>query len=177
MPIRNMWSLNPGEVLTAEKLREHVPECEVYFPMKDVGVDLLVVSGNSHVGLQVKESRYYSGKGWHNSWHQVSESNLETGSGNKKKLPDFFVFLTHHTTYEEGRKPSFVERYLVVPLNELLQKIKNKKLSKGKYSFQFEFRETRVFDTREGEDDYTEFLGKWELISKALEEQSSLAGV
>lgn len=56
MPIRNMWSLEPGECLTAEKLAKIG---EVFFPLRDVGVDLLVVKGGKHVRLQVKESRYY----------------------------------------------------------------------------------------------------------------------
>jgi len=48
MPIRNLWSLECGEVVTAEALLKNVKGCEVYFPVRDVGIDLLVVKGKKH---------------------------------------------------------------------------------------------------------------------------------
>lgn len=58
VPIRNVWSLEPGECIVAEEIMERL-KCEVYFPVRDVGLDLLIVKGDKHVGIQVKESRYY----------------------------------------------------------------------------------------------------------------------
>jgi hypothetical protein len=52
MPIRNLWSLECGEVITAEALLKNIKGCEVYFPFKDVGIDLLVVKGKKPVSIQ-----------------------------------------------------------------------------------------------------------------------------
>ena len=43
MPVRNLWSLEPGECLVAEEILNRLKNVEVYFPIRDVGVDLLVV--------------------------------------------------------------------------------------------------------------------------------------
>jgi hypothetical protein len=81
MPIRNMWSLECGEVLTSEAIIEHVKDVEIFFPMHDIGTDLLVVKGSKHFSIQVKESRYFTNrivrgsKG--SSWHQVHKRKLE----------------------------------------------------------------------------------------------------
>ena len=56
MPIRNLWSLEPGECIVAEELIKRL-KCDVYFPIRDVGIDLLAVKGAKHIGIQVKESR------------------------------------------------------------------------------------------------------------------------
>ncbi|MDH5447388.1 MAG: hypothetical protein OEX01_00050 [Candidatus Bathyarchaeota archaeon] len=37
---------------------------DVYFPLHDVGVDLLVFKGKEHARIQVKASRYYIGHKW-----------------------------------------------------------------------------------------------------------------
>lgn len=63
MPIRNIWSLEPAECIVAEELTNRLRGCQVFFPLHDVGVDLLVVKGEKHLSLQVKESRYYSRRG------------------------------------------------------------------------------------------------------------------
>ena len=89
MPIRNMWSLECGEVLTAEAILDHVKSAEVYFPLHDIGTDLLVMTGCNHVSIQVKESRYFTqrvlkGTKGH-SWHQVHKQKLE------KEKVDFYV--------------------------------------------------------------------------------------
>jgi len=57
MPIRNLWSLESGEVVTVEAMLENIKDIEVYFPLHDIGVDLLAVKGKKHASVQVKESR------------------------------------------------------------------------------------------------------------------------
>ena len=175
MPVKNMWSLNPGEVLVAEKILELLPDCQVYFPMRDVGIDLLVVCGERHCSVQVKESRYYRYPSYHNSWHQVSETNLRPVPSSKKRLPDYFVFLTYYDNREGTKKPHFEERYLILPTNVLISRSLGKHASKGRgvYSFAFSFEETRVLETREYEEhekdaDYTEFWDNWSQIETNL---------
>jgi hypothetical protein len=62
MPIRNLWSLESGEVVTAEAILDNIEDkdVQVYFPLHDIGTDLLVVKGKKHVSIQVKESRYFT---------------------------------------------------------------------------------------------------------------------
>ena len=61
--------------MVAEKLIANVKDCQVFFPLKDVGIDLLVGRGEKYVGIQVKESRYYKTRKNEtgHSWHQETE--------------------------------------------------------------------------------------------------------
>jgi hypothetical protein len=64
MPIKNFWSIEAGEAMVAEAIQKNLPGFEVFFPIKDVGVDLLAVSGVGTnkariFSFQVKESRPY----------------------------------------------------------------------------------------------------------------------
>lgn len=166
MPLRNSWSFNPGELRVAEQLQERISGGAVYFPVRDIGIDLLLVKGDHHISIQVKESRYYEGKDWHNSWHQVSESNLNPGSTSRRVSPDYYIFLTHVPRVGITNQTSFAEMYLVVPTADLRAKAFKKKASSGKYSFQFSFEEGKVVDNREPlEVDYTKFLDKWDLLT------------
>lgn len=75
--IRNMWSLEPGEAVTAEALLRNLTDCDVYFPLRDTGIDLLVAKGKKHVAIQVKESRYFTKRvlrgSLGHSWHQLKK--------------------------------------------------------------------------------------------------------
>ena len=50
-----MWSLESGEVVTAEAILENTGDAEVYFPLHNVGVDLPVAKNKKHVAVQVKD--------------------------------------------------------------------------------------------------------------------------
>jgi hypothetical protein len=171
MPIKNFWSLHPGEVLTAAKVKEQVQGCSVYFPLNDVGIDLLVAKDSRHVSLQVKASRYYEGKVWHNGWHQVAPASLIPTAGSKKQTPDIFIFLTYLPTVGPHKVVSFEQRYLVIPTKDLvaLCGTKLKPASGGKYNFYFSFDGGKASDTRETPTvDYTRFLENWKAISSLL---------
>jgi hypothetical protein len=107
MPIRNLWSLECGEVVTAEALLKNVKGCEVYFPVRDVGIDLLVVKGKKHVSIQVKESRYYPQR---ISWHVIFRKKFRD-----KERVDFYVFLTYFPKYRE-----FENKFIIVPALNLI---------------------------------------------------------
>lgn len=174
MPIRNLWSLESGEVVTAEAILENIEGIEVYFPLHDIGIDLLVVKGEKHVGIQVKESRYYIGRKWKSghvghSWHQIHEKKLF------KTKADFYVFLTYLPVYSEHRISSFQNRILIVPRIELLDRVSVKDAGKRKiFSFCFHFEDDHVWDERvtvslENElTDYSRFLEAWNLIKEKL---------
>ncbi len=167
MPIRNIWSLETGEAVTAEALLKNVEGCGVYFPVRDVGVDLLAVRGSRHVGIQVKESRYYAGRkgAAGHSWHQLSAKSLRRAGA------DFYVFLTYLPRFGERRLRTFENRFVIVPARELEGLVGGKSAGKkGVYSFYFSFEGERVADVRDEITDYSECLNRWNLIRKALEE-------
>ena len=172
MPVRNMWSLEPGECFAAERLAKIG---EVFFPLHDVGVDLLVVKGEKHVGVQVKESRYYIGRKWKSghvghSWHQIKKKKL------LKSEVDFHIFLTYLPVYGNHKVSSFQNSFLIVPKSELEERIRIKDAGKsGVFSFCFHFEDGHVWDERvivslgNKLADYSRFLEAWSLIEKALQ--------
>ena len=177
MPLRNMWSLNPGEVLVAEEILKNVPRCELYFPVHDVGIDLLVVKGKQYCGIQVKESRYFPGRSQsirEHSWHQVKGKNLNPDAPSNRKMPDIFVFLTYLPNYEPTKISSFRQSYIIIPLENLRTKMGAKRPSRGVYSFYFCFEGKQVSEIRDGPEDYSEFLDNWDLVDQALSQPSGL---
>ncbi|MGD0072209.1 MAG: hypothetical protein ABSB71_11695 [Candidatus Bathyarchaeia archaeon] len=170
MPIRNMWSLECGEVLTAQAILDHVKGAEIYFPLHDIGTDLLVMMGCNHVSIQVKESRYFTqrvlkGTKGH-SWHQVHKKKLE------KEKVDFYVFLTYLPRFGEHKMASFENKFIIVPTADLKKFAKNKNSGQtGIYSFYFNFEGKKVVDKRDGITDYSNYLDGWKLIKEALEWQ------
>lgn len=167
MPIRNMWSLECGEVLTAEAILQHVQDSEIFFPLHDIGTDLLVVSGRHHVSIQVKESRYFTvrmlrGSIGH-SWHQINREKLE------KEKVDFYAFLTYLPQNGEHKLAFFENRFLIVPTADLKKFAKEKNAGKkGIYSFYFHFDGNSVFDKRDGLTDYSKYLESWNSIKESL---------
>jgi len=169
MPIKNLWSLETGEAVTAEALLKNVEGCEVYFPVRDVGVDLLAVRGSRHVGIQAKESRYYTSKRRPrgHSWHQLSAKSLRRSSGKV----DFYVFLTYLPRFGERRLSTFENRFVIVPARELEGLVEGKSAGKkGVYSFYFSFDGETVLEVRGEMTDYSRYLNRWDLIRKALDE-------
>lgn len=168
MPVKNMWSLEIGEVIVAEILLKKLKDCEIYFPLHDVGIDLLIVKGSKHVGIQVKESRYYDKKiikGMSGiSWHQLSKRKF----GRDRERVNFYVFLTYVPVWK-GRLHTFERRYVIIPTTELEKRLNNKNAGKrGIYSFYFHFDKDGVFEVRDMKTDYSEF-DDWSYIQKALE--------
>jgi len=139
-----------------------------------VGVDLLVVEGKRHVGVQVKESRYYSSRRWKSghvghSWHQIRQKKL------LKSKADFYVFLTYLPVYGEHKVSRFQNRFLTVPTSELRKRTEVKDAGKRNiFSFCFHFEGDRVWDERvtvtlqNDLTDYSRFLEAWNLIEEAL---------
>lgn len=174
MPIRNFWSLEVGEVLTAQAIQKQLKDVgvDVYFPLRDTGIDLLVTKGKKIVTIQVKESRYFQKRFFKgslgHSWHQVHERKFLR---DREKL-DFYVFLTYLPKIGEHKVASFEEKYLIVPTLELEKLIQGKKTGTKKiYSFYFNFGE-EVIEKRDEVTNYSKYLNNWDLIEKALAEQS-----
>lgn len=170
MPIRNLWSLESGEVVTAEAILKNIKDSEVYFPLHDIGVDLLVVKRKKHVAVQVKESRYFTqrvlkGTRGH-SWHQLHKKKLE------KEKVDFYIFLTYYQKDGENSPSPFEHRFIVIPTSDLEKKIEEAKKKSGKkgiFSFYFNFEDKKVIEKRDIPTDYSNYLNRWDLIKQALE--------
>jgi len=161
MPIRNLWSLECGEVITAETLPKNVNDCEVYFPVRDFGIDLLVINGKKHVSVQVKESRYYPQQ---ISWHVIFRKKFVRD----KERVDFYVFLTYLPKIGEHRISKFENKFIIVSTSGLQSLIKEKKVDKrGRYSFCFNFEGKKVTEKRDAPNDYSEYLNRWDLIKQA----------
>ena len=180
MPIRNMWALQPGECIVAEQILDELG-CEVYFPVRDIGTDLIVAIKNKHVRIQVKESRYYYTKKWRSghvghSWHQVQRPKLLS----KKANAAFYVFVTYYYDQKDYKARSFQNRFLIIPTKELIRRARTKHAgSKEIYSYCFHFENAKVWDERviEGANtsltNYSKFLDAWPLIEQALEDRES----
>lgn len=177
LPVRNLWSLEPGECIVAEELLDRLKGVEVFFPVHDVGIDLLVVKEKKHVGIQVKESRYYGSRTWKSghvghSWHQLKRIKFERSRGKV----DFYIFLTYLPIQAEHKVSSFGYKFLVVPSSELEKRVAIKDAGKKSiFSFCFHFQDKNVWDERvtatldEPLTEYSQFLNSWDLIDKALE--------
>lgn len=176
MPVRNVWSLEPGECIVAEELIKRL-KCDVYFPIRDVGIDLLVVKGAKHIGIQVKESRYYISRKWKSghighSWHQIKKKKFIRDKGKV----DFYIFLTYYPVIGKYRISHFENKFLIVPYSELEKRVTIKDPGRRQiYSFCFHFEDTNVWDERvtvalnNRLTNYSEFLNAWHLIQQRLE--------
>lgn len=175
MAVKNFWSLNPGETIFAERLYQKFKNhLDLYFPIKDRGIDLLAVTKNNKKVLcfQIKESRYYENKD--HAWHQETKKKFDE---NKNDI-DFYVFLIYLPGYltNARKKNKFVTQFVIVPTGELLKRVKRKKHTKGKYFFYFRFVDDDILhEVRENKSivqsnlkdfDYSEYLNAWDLIRK-----------
>ena len=176
MPIRNLWSLESGEVVTAEAILDNIrdKDVQVYFPLHDIGTDLLVVKGKKHVSIQVKESRYFTkrvlkGTRGH-SWHQVHKKKLE------KENVDFYIFLTYYQKEGEHSPSPFENKFIIIQtsnLQKLIKKAKKKKSGKrGIFRFYFNFEGEKVVEKRDMPTDYSNYLNRWDLIKEALDSKN-----
>lgn len=170
MPIRNMWSLECGEVVTAEAVEKNILKkvegTEIYFPLHDTGVDLLVVNGKKHVSIQVKESRIHEHKKMRettkNSWYRIHEWKFKR---DRQKV-DFYIFLTYLQTIGKHKFEAFEKKFIVIPTSVLETRLKGKSTGvTGIFNFKFIFQGEKVIENNV---DYSMFLDKWDLIIDAL---------
>lgn len=154
--MKNFYSLNAGEFFVADELARQRPDLELYYPLKDKGVDLLALhkGGDKRRSIQVKESRVHGEK--NHSWHQVRRGKI--------KDADVFIFITY-TLAKTKHRLGFDKDFVVVPQNELERLCVNKKRSGGSFTFYFQEQENgQLLDIREGIIDFSPFHRAWHLI-------------
>lgn len=181
MTLKNIFSMEPGECKVAEKLMSldwfKKYDCQVAFPVKDVGIDLFVVRGDRKevVSIQVKESRdYKSGnkeaRPYH-SWHQINKKDFEKKPATR--IPDFYVFV-YYKEVSVGKRIGFKEIYIIVPFSDISLNIKNKmstmKSKKYNFYFYYDAQNQKVEEYRSVPSivDYTKYNNGWDLIKSAL---------
>ena len=131
MTYKNIFSFEPSELHVAEKIKELGKEYEIFFPIKDEAVDLIVsknlISGNRKIiTIQVKASRMFEKgveKGLPRFWIKLDPQKLEHFS----KKVDFYIFVFYKTIYEKESVPHFEKEYVVIPTKDLIEKSKKKK--------------------------------------------------
>lgn len=191
MAVRNMWSLRPGEVNVAREIRDRLKEFEVFFPIKDVSVDLIAVKNLSSpenrrvVTIQVKESGEYYTKGderlgYRRGWYTLDAKKFHE----HMNRVDFYIFVLYRQVSHK-RRTRYKTDFVIVPTNELARRIEHKKKGKnGKYhlylSFKVGGKDDRIIDTRgitlknqEIEEkrpfrDYSKYLNNWNLLREAV---------
>lgn len=153
--MNNFYALNPAEFFVAEEIQKRRPELQVFFPLKDVGADLLLVDPKRDrpIYIQVKESRFYPKQGC--SWHQ-----LKAG---KEKEADVFVFVTYIPS-ARGARMAFEKDYMIIPRERLAQLCAQKARMRDRYSFYFAPENGKVFEVRDQRIDVSEFHEAWHLI-------------
>lgn len=113
--MRNTYSLNPGEFQVGNELEQH--GYRVYFPARDVGIDLLAEKDGEFIRLQVKESRTYGNDGASPvSWTQLRRDALTRAVS---LHVDFFVFVVYAPN-DLGKRRLF-QPYCVIIKPETLE--------------------------------------------------------
>jgi len=125
MSVRNIWSLNPAEAVVAWELQKR--GLHVFFPAKDVGIDLLIIKDLSEknrraVAIQVKGSRFWDWKdelGGYGGWFKLSRRKMEKNL----KIIDFYVFVLFHTKSSKTGYEKFERDFFIIPAKDLNERI------------------------------------------------------
>jgi hypothetical protein len=130
MPIKNFWSLEAGEAMFAEQLQQKVSGLEVFFPIKDIAVDLLAVKDLGIrkpllITFQVKESRAFEPKGGEVFPYQAVVNWFTLDARKLTRFQhrvQFHVFVCSRYDFE-AQKKVLVPDYLIVPTPELIKRL------------------------------------------------------
>ena len=180
MTIKNLWSLNVDEVITAQKIKSELgKEYEVFFPinsqLKDIDLLLQHPRTGKSKSVQVKGSRTYSPKeseiehlGWgydvRTSWNQVKDTSIFSPTN---KI-DFFIFVRHEEELTV-RKRRIKQDYLVIPIKDFRKITKNekKKRKTGDYHYVFVVKGKKAVDENSSSGkpiDFSKYLNNFDLL-------------
>jgi len=185
MPIKNFWSLEAGEAMVAEELQKRLRGWEIFFPVKDVGVDIVAVSGIGSsvrrvLTFQVKES-----KAFENKEKSIKPVNTVTNwfSPDSSKARrflsrvDFYLFVCSRYDFRQPKK-TLTADYVIVPSNELVRRLTSYRSSPEKkwYLYLCVEQSGRCLDwrgisrknvkaeTTRPERDYGAFVNNWQSV-------------
>jgi hypothetical protein len=187
MPIKNFWSLEAGEAMVADELQHKLPRWEVFFPIKDVGVDLLAASGVGTnvvqvLTFQVKESRAHPRRkndltppNTNVNWFSIDSAKMQRF----QSRVNFYVFVCSHYDFVAARK-NLVPSYMIIPSRELIRRLRSYSISTSKkrwFLYLCVEESRRCLDwrgiTRKNKDkeieraerNYSSFLNNWEQVN------------
>lgn len=164
--MKNLWSLQVGEVVVAEELSKRLPKnYQVFIPLnnqlRDIDLILSNLDKKNYVTIQVKESREYT-LGEANGWFTVSEDKLI-----KSKIDvDYYVFLLYTARQTKTKYENHTE-FIIVPSKILKERSKQKKSVKGRFHYYFHIKDGKAFEVRESKKepvDYSKYLNNFDQL-------------
>ena len=177
MTIKNLWSLNVDEVITAEKIKSELGRgYEVFFPinsqLKDVDLLIYNLKTGKSKSVQVKGSRTYEpGRGKSKKmgnvkigWNVIHAKSIFSPTN---KI-DFFVFVLHEEELST-RKRMIKQKYLIIPINDFRKITKTEKTKRktGWYHYSFVIKEKTAMEfnnTRGKTIDFSKYVNNFDLL-------------
>jgi hypothetical protein len=167
--IKPYVNINPDESIVAHKLKEVFKGSNVFIPIKDNGIDLILIKENESkkaIRIQVKGSKHHYREDINSpnarGWVTITSSKLDTYCD----MVDFIIFIIHKIETDRKNHLKFNEYYVIIPPPELrdLAKKYKKKGSKGEYHFYFTKKADDLVDNRDVEYSLKKYLNNWDLI-------------
>jgi hypothetical protein len=189
--MKQFYSIDAGEYLVGICINEKIKECEIWFPAKDKGTDILLTNKNDHkksVSLQVKYSNDHLPEPQHSSddrdhyrsfgfWN-FGQTAIKSRMG--KDSVDFWVIAMHSFSEKETD-------CIVITPAELYERFSKFKIEGKKPSTYFWItKDKKCFETRglkepqkkllkegnydsfEPERNFTSFLNNWKPVKQIL---------
>jgi len=186
MGIRNIWSLTVDEALVISEIRQKFgkDKYEVFLPansqLKDIDLILMNMEEIKPITLQVKGSR---------TWEATEKKTQKYGDGSSAWIQigrksicepsyriDFFIFVLHNlvdTTYKGSTKKQIKINYLIIPANELKNRIceKKRRTIKGdifNFFIWIDDKGKRTFDFTEKDREicFSDCLDNWDILKQ-----------
>tara|TARA_B100001123_G_C15025577_1_gene913273 strand:+ start:250 stop:810 length:561 start_codon:yes stop_codon:yes gene_type:complete len=184
--MKPVYTIHAGEYFVGSHIEKIFPNCNIWIPSKDTGIDLLISNANNTktVSIQVKSSKDYSPSDLNpdirnnlvgSSWF----SSLNNKSLTKSKA-DFWVLVIF-----SFKKSNY--QYVVIPKEKLLKLLKRIHPGKQNYnSFIWVTKEMECWETRglkktqleailnnetkgiDKDRNFSEFLNNWTLLEQKL---------
>lgn len=163
MTLKNVWSLQVGEVVVADLIKRKLgKDYEIFIPLNNQlkDYDLIIMNQKTKkiVKIQVKESREYN-LGMANGWFGINKQKV------MDKVSDFYVFLIY-TAEEYKHKMKMNYKTLIVPSEILLSKSRHKKAGKkGGLDYYFRIEKNKAWENREKPiEDYSDYIDNFDLL-------------
>lgn len=161
--MKNLWSLQVGEVIVAEEIKNRLPKTyQVFIPLnnqlKDIDLIISNLKTKTFKTIQVKESREYK-LGKANGWFTVSEDKLKEASNEV----DFYIFLIYTARPTKTKFENRTE-FIIVPSKVLIERSKEKKAVKKRIHYYFHIKDKTVVEVRGCKKDYSKYLNNFEQL-------------
>jgi len=191
--MKPFYSIHEGEYLVGLCIKEKIKGCELWIPVKDRGVDILLTNKDDYkknVSLQVKSStdhlpthspeeiKFYSSCGFWNFGPTAVKKSIETTDPKNHKKPADFWIIAIHSFF--GKKTDCI----VIKPSELYERFS--KFKKTEKTYFWITKDGKCFETRglnksqqkllmegkinsiEPERNFTGYLNNWKPVKQLL---------